>query len=181
MHCRSCEILLEKNIARVQGVAKVRVNHKTGIATVTYTNTPPTITDIETVVQESGYSLGTDSQKPWFSHDQADYAELILAGAFLFSLYIILNTLGLLNIDLAVGSAPSRGMVMLVGVVASVSTCMALVGGLILGISARHAELHPEATVLQKFRPHLFFNLGRLLSYALLGGVIGLIGSALHL
>jgi sulfite exporter TauE/SafE/plastocyanin domain-containing protein len=58
---------------------------------------------------------------------------------------------------------------------------MALVGGLILGISARHAELHPEATPMQKFRPHLFFNLGRVGGYALLGGVLGSLGSVLQL
>src|SRR5680860_1028671 len=58
---------------------------------------------------------------------------------------------------------------------------MALVGGLILGLSARYAEVHPEATRVQKFKPHLFFNFGRLTSYALLGGLIGLVGSVLRL
>ena len=53
---------------------------------------------------------------------------------------------------------------------------MALIGGLVLGISARHTALHPSATALQKFRPHLFFNLGRIIAYFILGGVIGLIG-----
>jgi sulfite exporter TauE/SafE len=58
---------------------------------------------------------------------------------------------------------------------------MALVGGLILGISARHSEKHPEATPAQKFRPHLFFNLGRIVSYLFFGGLIGLVGKAFQL
>jgi sulfite exporter TauE/SafE len=58
---------------------------------------------------------------------------------------------------------------------------MALVGGLILGLASRHAELHPEATAGQKFRPHIFFNLGRIIGYALLGGAIGLLGNAFKL
>jgi sulfite exporter TauE/SafE len=69
-------------------------------------------------------------------------------------------------------------VVFLVGLVAGVSTCMALVGGLVLGLSARHAELHPEATIKQKFRPHIFFNLGRIGGFVLLGGIIGVMGSA---
>ncbi|MEI6144712.1 MAG: sulfite exporter TauE/SafE family protein, partial [Candidatus Berkelbacteria bacterium] len=69
----------------------------------------------------------------------------------------------------------------LIGLTAGVSSCMAMVGGLILGISARYAEKHPEATSGEKFRPHLFFQLGRILSYFLLGGLIGLIGHAFQL
>jgi len=54
-----------------------------------------------------------------------------------------------------------------------------LVGGLVLALSARHAELHPEAGTFQKFRPHIYFNLGRILGYALFGGIIGYLGSAI--
>jgi sulfite exporter TauE/SafE len=54
---------------------------------------------------------------------------------------------------------------------------MALVGGLVLSLSARHAELHPEATPIQKFRPHIYFNIGRIVGYGVLGGLIGMIGA----
>ncbi len=72
-------------------------------------------------------------------------------------------------------------MVLAVGLTAGISTCMAVVGGLVLGVSARHAEKHPEASVRQRFRPHLFFNLGRIGAYTLLGGLIGLGGKAFQL
>jgi sulfite exporter TauE/SafE len=58
---------------------------------------------------------------------------------------------------------------------------MALAGGLVLGVSARFSEQHPEATSAQKFYPHLFFNSGRLLSYMALGGLLGVLGSAFQL
>jgi len=64
-----------------------------------------------------------------------------------------------------------------VGLIAGVSTCMALVGGLVLSLSMRHAEQHPQATRIQKFRPHLFFNLGRVIGFFFLGGLIGFVGS----
>jgi sulfite exporter TauE/SafE len=67
---------------------------------------------------------------------------------------------------------------LLVGMVAGISTCMALIGGLVLGLAARHAEQHPESTALQKFRPHIYFNIGRVLGFAFFGGVIGLVGQA---
>ncbi len=50
-----------------------------------------------------------------------------------------------------------------------------------MGASARFAEKHPYASPLQKFKPHLFFNLGRIISFFVLGGIIGLGGSLFQL
>jgi sulfite exporter TauE/SafE len=72
-------------------------------------------------------------------------------------------------------------MALAVGVTAGFSTCMALVGGLILGLSSRYAENHQSATVTQRFKPHLFFNLGRIVTFFILGGVVGLFGSFFRL
>ena len=181
MHFRSCEILLEKNLARIPRVTSVYVKYKKGTGVIRYEDTPPSKADIERVVSGSGYRLGVGVKKPFFSRHIGDYTEALIAGLCVWALYTILRSLGLFDLSLAAGSAPSLVTVFPIGLVAGVSTCMALVGGLVLGISARHAELHPEATPMQKFRPHLYFNLGRLASYALLGGVIGLLGSVLKL
>src|SRR3989339_406999 len=147
MHCKSCEILVEKSLKEVAGVKSVDVNYKNGIARVSYEGQQPSADIIKQKISDAGYQVGEKEKLPWLSQDPADYKSLFL--------------------------------VLLVGLVAGVSTCMALVGGLVLGMSARHAELHPEATAMQKFRPHLYFNLGRILGYAVLGGIIGLVGSAL--
>ncbi len=181
MHCRSCELILEKNLARIPGVTGVHVKYKKGTGVISYGQNPPARAEIERVVNESGYRLGTHSKKTFFSHRFGDYVEAVLAGVAVWVLYEILRALGVFDLSLAAGGTPSLVTVFPLGLVAGVSTCMALVGGLVLGISARHAELHPEATAMQKFRPHLFFNLGRLISYALLGGLIGLLGSVLKL
>jgi len=58
---------------------------------------------------------------------------------------------------------------------------MALVGGLVLGAASRFSEKHPRATGFEKFKPHVFFNLGRIGSYFVLGGVIGYAGSVFQL
>jgi sulfite exporter TauE/SafE len=67
-------------------------------------------------------------------------------------------------------------LVAVLGVTASVSTCMALVGGLVLSLSARHAAQHPNVGTAGKFRPQLLFNLGRVVGFTLLGALIGLVG-----
>lgn len=175
MHCASCEILIGKELKKIPGVASVNVNHKSAIAEVAYEDKKPTNEQITKAVQTAGYDVGEKEKLPWFSKNVSDYMDLLRAAAILFILYLIANWLNLFSLNI---SAPSTGVAvaLLVGVVAGVSTCMALVGGLVLSLSARHAELHPEATARQKFRPHLYFNLGRIVGFAALGGLIGLIG-----
>ena len=92
--------------------------------------------------------------------------------------YLVFKGLGLGDIDLGSSlSSPSWGLIIVIGLVAGLSTCMALVGGLSLGLSTKFAENHPTATPAQKFRPHVFFMIGRILSYSFLGGVLGALGT----
>ena len=180
MHCKSCEILVEENIKEIPGVQSVFVSLKHASATINYKGNTPTEEQLITAVQNAGYEVGTQENIPWFSRDASDYFRLASAGAFLLVLYFIAKNLGLFSIDVGSGNG-GVWVALLVGLVAGFSSCMALIGGLVLGISARHSELHPEATPVQKFRPHLFFNAGRIGGYIVFGGIIGLLGSAFQL
>lgn len=177
MHCKSCEILIETNLKKIAGVKKVSASYQAGRAEIYYDGAPPSSDMVKKAVTEAGYEVGRPEDLPWLSKNFADYKNLFVAALILFFLYGTAKWLGILNFN--VNTAKDGFMVALVvGLVAGVSTCMALVGGLTLALSARHAELHPEATAKEKFRPHLYFNFGRVLGYAFLGGIIGLVGSS---
>ncbi len=180
MHCRSCEIIVEDNLSKVPGVQRVNVDHQRGVAEVYY-NHRPIPSEIERAIRNSGYTLGVNKKRPLISRDPVTYIQLIFTVGILLVVLIWLKILGVFDLNLQFSAAPSFMIVMLIGLTAGISTCMALVGGLVLGISSRHSKLHPEATAGQKFKPHLFFNLGRLVSYGLLGGAIGSLGSVLKL
>lgn len=180
MHCRSCEILIEEKLKEIPGIKNINVSYKKQQVEF-FLNDPATIEQVHNAISDAGYKIGRE-EKDWISRNLKDYKDLALAAVILIALYIIAKKFGLINLSIGSRSNPTNLLVVLtVGLTAGVSTCMALVGGLILGISARHSEKHPTATPAQKFRPHLFFNLGRILSYALLGGLIGLIGKAFQL
>jgi sulfite exporter TauE/SafE/copper chaperone CopZ len=182
MHCPSCELLIEEKLEKVKHVFAVDVNHKKATALIYYKDTPPDDKLIERAIKDAGYEIGLDSQKPFFTHDKKEYDSLMAAALFVSTLYLILKLTGLNNITLGSDlSHPSWFLILLIGLVAGISTCMALVGGLSLGLSAKFAESHPQATAKQKFRPHLFFMLSRILSYALLGGVLGMLGQAFQI
>jgi len=67
-------------------------------------------------------------------------------------------------------------MVVVVGLTAGFSTCMAIVGGMILAIGANYAKAHPNLSFKRKLIPSLTFMAGRVVGYFLLGGVLGMLG-----
>lgn len=175
MHCHSCELLLEEKLKDVPHVSSVHVSYTKGEAEIVYGTDHPNHQELEKAVQEAGYEVGTREPLKWLSRSYSDYRELALAGITLTALYYLARMFGLLDISLQTSNV-TYSFAFVIGLVAGISTCMAIVGGLILGISARHAEVHPEATTWQKFRPHLYFNIGRIGGYALLGGLLGALG-----
>lgn len=181
MHCRSCEILIEDGIKDIAGVRSVKVNHKAGTAEVAYKGHLDTQA-IQSVVEEAGYVLGKPENLPFISTRKEDWNQLSMVAMILVSLYFIGRWLGIFNLgNLASNNYSSLPVVFLVGLTAGISTCMALVGGLVLGASARFAKQRPLASPLEKFTPHVFFNIGRVVSFFILGGLIGWVGSILQL
>jgi sulfite exporter TauE/SafE/copper chaperone CopZ len=181
MHCRSCEILIEDELMKVRGVKKAMVSEKRGTAEIYYKGNL-NYEKIEKAVRDAGYQIGANEKKPLFSTNAQDYKDLGFAFLIVVFLYFIGKELGIFNISLkSGGNYGSLPMVFLVGITAGISTCMALVGGLVLAASSRFAEEHPQASPLQKFKPHLFFNAGRIISFFVLGGIIGYAGSFFQL
>ncbi len=180
MHCDSCELLIEDELNTIPSVSSSKVSHKKGVAEIYYQGELKD-EDVDKAVEEAGYTVGYE-HKPWFTKDSNKYKDLLISAGILFTLFLFAKTFGIFELaNTSGGSYSSLPVVFIIGITAGLSTCMALVGGLVLGASARFAEIHPNATTLQKFKPHLFFNLGRIISFFVLGGVIGFAGSIFQL
>lgn len=181
MHCRSCEILIKEELQKIQGIKKVSVNHRKGVAHV-HCDCELDHIAVTKAVEDAGYHIGTGEKPSIFSRDRKAYADVGIAFFIVFALFLLAKMFGLFDLVGSVsGDSSSLPVVFLIGLTAGVSTCMALVGGLVLGTSARFAEKNPKATGREKFKPHLFFNLGRIASYFILGGIIGFAGSLFQL
>lgn len=182
MHCRSCEILIEEKLKEIPEIIRADVNHGKGTADIFYDSQKPSREAVEKAIREAGYSIGVAERKSFLSKNVFDYQDLGIALVVFVLLFAVAKNFGLMNLSFVPSSVETTTpfVIFLIGLTAGLSTCMALVGGLVLGISARHAKKHPEATALQKFRPHLFFNLGRIVSYGVLGGMLGVLGSFLN-
>lgn len=176
MHCKSCEILIEDELNKIACVKKADVRHNKGRATIYYEGRM-NMDSIAFAVEKAGYSLGKDN-KSWISTNQNDYLELGLIGSVIFIIWALGYINGWFRFDIkGLNNYGSLPIVFLIGITAGISTCMALIGGLVLGAAARFSEKHPTATAFQKFKPHLFFNMGRILSFFFFGALIGYLGS----
>lgn len=100
---------------------------------------------------------------------------------FVIALYLVVRNFGIFSLSSSVEGAVGLGTVFLVGLVAAASSCLAVVGGLLLSVSAKWSEAYHPATKWEKFRPLFLFNLGRLAGYFALGGLAGLLGKSLTL
>ncbi len=108
------------------------------------------------------------AQKSW-----ADFHLAVPIAVIIVLIFIALQKAGLVN--LIGGGTTSYLTIFVIGIVASLSSCMAVVGGLLLSMSATFAKAGSN------LKPQLMFHGGRLVSFFFLGGVIGLLGSTWHL
>jgi sulfite exporter TauE/SafE/copper chaperone CopZ len=180
MHCKACEKMVADEIRELSGVRNVKVSLRQATATITAdAGELPDIDDIASAVERAGYKIGSEN-RPFISREPRDYKLFLLGVVISVAVIFIFAKLGLDPSQLAGGDANgSITLPLVMGLTAGISTCMALVGGLVVGVAAKHEKNYPDATRLQNFAPHLTFNLGRVLGFTVLGGVMGLIGSAL--
>lgn len=182
MTCRACEVRIGTALRAVDGVESVRASATRGTARITTTGRVPRAA-LAGAVADAGYELGADD-RAWLSRDRRVWTDVVAAVAVIAVLAIAAGATGLGRLTGGLGvaaSGGSLGVIVLLGLTAGVSTCMALVGGLVLALSARHAERHPEASAGRRMRPHLAFNAGRVLGFGVLGAALGGLGSAVRL
>jgi sulfite exporter TauE/SafE/copper chaperone CopZ len=127
--------------------------------------------ELTSVVKDGGYTVSTEKQV--VENNWSDFKIAIPIAIGFAVLFVLLQKLGIVN--LVGGGKVTYGTAFVIGIIASLSTCMAVVGGLVLSMSATFAK---EG---DKIKPQLMFHGGRIVAFFLLGGVIGAIGSAFTL
>ncbi len=185
MHCTSCAVLIERKFKQVNGVQRVNVSHASGTAELLCVKEPE-LDELNALIQSDGYhvSLWQDrshgAQSGEHKNTWKDYLQI--GGMFLVivSAYSLLQQFHLVP-SVGISQHMSYGVIFLIGVFAALSTCIAVVGGLLLALAGKYNELHPDLTGIQKFQPHIFFNAGRIVGYTVFGAAVGGLGSVLTL
>lgn len=193
MHCPSCELLIEKGVLENKEIKSAEASTSEGKVVVYYQGKKTSVKRLNNQFEKQGYFF---SERPILQEVKAPLFSLNNNGQLLinkkalwrntqiFGLALLLIT-GFLLMSrsgvasrVVVNSSSNVLALFLFGLMAGVSSCAALVGGIVLSMSKQWAELYQgKSSVWQKFQPHLLFNLGRLLSFAILGGMLGALGA----
>lgn len=164
MTCASCENRVEKAIMQLEGVAYAKASYSGQFVEVQYDIELCNLNKIKAAIKRAGYS--TQSSKDYkFMGILIAVAAIVLLG---------LKTSGF-DMEAKLANA-SYAVLFVVGVLTSIH-CVGMCGGIMLSQS-----LSKESTnKFEAIRPALLYNLGRVVSYTVLGGIIGALGSVISL
>ncbi len=173
-HCASCKILIEDVLGEQDIVKNVQVNLKKETVDI---DTESNQSDEEIAgmltakIKQYGYTLSVDKVTEINKQGDVIWKAIPLGLVFL-TLFFVLQKSGILNLGIGGKTTPATSFI--IGLIASVSSCLAIVGGLVLSLSAKISEDDVSDT-----KTFVLFHTGRLVSFAVLGGVLGLIGNAI--
>ena len=178
MHCKSCGLVIEQELSDLSYVEFVHADTNKHIVTVTgdFEGVPQEelAKDFSVLLVEQGYTFSVEKPRGKSgARNLSDFKVAIPIAIGFALLFVLLQKIGIVN--LVDASKMTYGTVFVIGIIASLSTCMAVVGGLVLSMSATFAK---EG---DRVRPQLLFHIGRIVSFFILGGVIGAVGSAFTL
>ncbi|KKU50484.1 MAG: hypothetical protein UX71_C0001G0139 [Parcubacteria group bacterium GW2011_GWA1_47_10] len=173
-HCASCKILIEDILKEQDFVKSSRVDLKKQtleIETESEENAEEIAAILTEKIKPHGYELSVEKKLPVQKGDDVIW-KAVPVGLGVLALFFLLQRSGILNFGLGGQATPATSFI--IGLVASVSSCLAIVGGLVLSLSAKISQDDVSDT-----KTFLLFHIGRLFSFAILGGVLGAVGNAI--
>jgi len=196
MHCASCELLIEKRVLREKGVHAVDASLGNGTLRIESNGRIPRTNELNTWFQSDGYTFSetkqSEKKEPWLyvvegKGIQMDMgilkkkSKILLQIVGVFVVLFLIERTGISQY-VTLSEQSSLGVFFLFGLVAGVSSCAALVGGILLSLTKNWNDRYEyEAGVSTKMIPHVYFHAGRLFAYTLLGGLLGALGKAVGL
>ncbi len=177
MTCHSCEVTIERNWKKLEGIKKVEVNVTTGKAQIAYAGSAPTIPQLQNALGKEQYLVSENGGV--IRKTKTPILQLVGIFALVLILGNIFSKLGWLKSNFAIGSEMSFGAVFIIGLVAASSSCIAIAGGLLLSSASKFNERYTFAGPMGRMRPVFLFVTGRIVGYTLLGGLLGVVGKVL--
>ena len=160
MHCTSCEATIEAAVRALPGVASVEADHLSGIVKVRYDATKCSSDDIKRAIVGAGYDV-----KP------ARFSQL-LGILVVVGIVALLGRNGGIDINSRLATGATTLVLFMVGALTSLH-CAGMCGVILLSQTLAGNPSDRR----QALKPALLYNLGRVISYTALGGIVGAVGS----
>ena len=167
MTCINCQNRIASTLQQTSGITEASVSYETGVAEITYD--PEKISMEQIIARINSLDYGASTQN---TSKKENIIRAVREIAIIAVIFFLLQRLGILN-RLAPGkladSEMGYGALFVIGLITSVH-CIAMCGGINLS-----QTLSSEKNG-SMFRNSLQYNIGRVISYSVIGGILGAIG-----
>lgn len=172
MSCINCQNKIAYKLRNTAGIQEAAVSYYTGFADITYDSDVIAQKDIQAIIEKLDYEV-----LPETGGTETDMGRCVSLLVIIVSLYVLLQRFGILNLLVPSQLADTKmgyGMLFIVGLLTSVH-CIAMCGGINISQCIPHGE-NESGGRLAAFRPAFLYNLGRVVSYTVIGFLLGLAG-----
>ena len=171
MTCINCQKKIENCLRKRVEIKEAIVSYETGTAEILYDANKITLQEILRMINDLGYDAKSEAgaRKDVILRAVKELAVILVV-------FLFLQHFGILNRlapDSLADASMSYGMLLVIGVVTSVH-CIAMCGGINLSQTLQK-EVSKDIS-RKMFKNTLMYNMGRVVSYTVIGGVLGAIG-----
>ncbi len=171
MTCSACRNLISREIGALPGVKEVSASLSKGTVSITAFDTTLSAEKLNQLLSRHGYRFSSTPLEQKTGKTRG----IITAGSVVVltvALFLFTERSGLLH-TVMVDSSSGLFAFVLFGLLAGISSCAAMVGGLVLSLSRSWDSVGA-------IKSSLLFNSGRVLSYGTIGAILGAAGQTLH-
>lgn len=175
MHCPHCETAILRAVRDMKGMENPRADYRAGTLIALWDDTVLPEAALRDRIAEAGYTLaGKREAVPVWKRLLSLLAVMAVLAA-LFALVALSPLQGLLSRFPTAKAGMGLGVLFAVGLLTSLH-CVAMCGGINLAQSAASAQADRRVSAA-----NIQYNLGRLVSYTVVGGIVGAIGTVFKL
>jgi sulfite exporter TauE/SafE/copper chaperone CopZ len=181
MTCNSCETIIQKGLKKIPGVIKVQADYRKSKVHIIYDLTLVAKKNLIETIERLGYEVIGNPQKlnsrnKKDSEDSIDFGKLLVLGIIIYFVYQTLQNMGIDFLP-QVSQNMGYGILFVVGLLTSLH-CIAMCGGINLSQCVT-GKFGGDSKNIAKLKPSLLYNAGRVISYTLIGGIVGALGSVI--
>ncbi|HEY9059560.1 MAG TPA: sulfite exporter TauE/SafE family protein [Pseudobacteroides sp.] len=201
MTCTSCEMRIENVLMKLEGMIEAKAIYSSSSVYVTYDSSRLGIGRIIETIEKLDYKVKSEASsisetdernkeyKTKVEENRMRPGQVIGIGVIILALYLIINNTIGFNFIPEVNQSMGYGILFVVGLLTSLH-CIAMCGGINLSVCVQYKLGSNEKDMdregngrgrrlgeLTRLTPSALYNLGRVISYTIIGGIVGALGS----
>jgi uncharacterized protein len=181
MTCTGCEHIIQESLLKVNGVTHVSPDYLSGTVTVLFTR-PATHHAIRAALKTAGYSGSATSydaaKSGWeLPPPVKSFAKWAGAALLIILAYRLIRSADSMSLLPEIRDEMSYAVLFVIGLLTSLH-CVTMCGGIAM---SQCIGAGTESSLSSRLRPSLLYNGGRVVSYTIIGGFIGALGSVISM